>query len=356
VLDFNQIRTHDLLVLETCLRNRQKLGQKLGQPLNLIKESTMIIQEQLAWNQVNGDNLRFFKSLGVDYFTIYPSPDMRDGENRTAYWVEKKKQAESHGLKLMNVASKCWDEITLGLPDRDEKIEAWCTILRNLGEAGIPTLGYNFKPIGNFRTESVPPGRGGASYSTFDYEEFMQDPPYVKDKEITEESMWENISYFLERVIPVAEACGVRMALHPDDPPIPEPLGGAARIVSSLDQYHRIFDLVPSDNNAMLFCQGCVAEMGVDVCKAIREIGGRKKIVYVHFRNIIGTPKKFQEVFLDEGDQDMLEAMQTYRDVGFKGPFMMDHTPRFPNSDSTFWAGRAFAVGYIRALIQAVYR
>jgi len=316
----------------------------------------MIIQEQLGWNQVNDENLSFLKAIGADYFTIYPSPDMRDGKDRTAFWIEKKEQAASHGLQLMNVARNCWDEITLGLPDRDEKIEAWCTILRNLGDAGIPTFGYNFKPIGNFRTDSVPPGRGGSAYSTFNYEAFTQDPPHHADKVISEEKMWENIEYFLERVVPVAESSGVRMALHPDDPPIPEPLGGAARIVSTLEQYHRIFDLVPSHNNAMLFCQGCVAEMGVNVCDAIRDIGGRKKIVYVHFRNIRGTPRDFQEVFLDEGDQDMLEAMRAYREVGFNGPFMMDHPPRFPNPDATFWAGRAFAVGYMRALIQVVYR
>src|SRR5262249_5761748 len=163
----------------------------------------------------------------------------------------------------------------------------------------------------------------------------------------------ENLLYFLRRVIPVAEACSVRMALHPDDPPIPEPMGGAARIVSTLDDYQRIFDAVPSDANAMLFCQGCVAEMGEDVCQAIRRIGAQKKIVYVHFRNIRGTPRSFQEVFLDEGDVDMVRAMQTYREVGFQGPFMMDHTPHLPQEKAA-WAGRAYAAGYIRALIQAV--
>src|SRR5207248_7589404 len=138
---------------------------------------------------------------------------------------------------------------------------------------GVATLGYNFKPVGNFRTNSVPLGRGGARYSTFDYEELMQKPPDHPDKYISEEQIWANLEYFLKRVIPVAEEVGIRMAMHPDDPPIPEPIGGAARIVSTLDQYQRIFDLVPSDANAMLFCQGCVTEMGVDVFDAIRRIG-----------------------------------------------------------------------------------
>ena len=317
----------------------------------------MVIQEQLGWNQINDDTLSFFKAIGVDYLTVNPIPaEVREGKDMTDLWREIKKQVESHGLKLMNLAATGWDEISLGLEDRDEKIEAWCQLLRSMKAVGIPTLGYNFKPAGNFRTESVPIGRGGARYSTFDYDALMKNPPHYPDKAIAEEKILENLQYFLERVIPVAEACGVRMALHPDDPPIPEALGGAARIVSSLEHYHRIFDMVKSDSNAMLFCQGCVAEMGVDVCDAIRDIGGRNKIAYVHFRNIRGTPKKFQEVFLDEGDQDMYEAMKTYKEVGFEGPFMMDHTPRFPNADATFWAGRAFAVGYMRALIQTVYR
>lgn len=314
----------------------------------------MTIQEHLAWDQVNDENLSFLKAIGVDYLTVNPAPIMKDGRDRTDFWKDMKKLVESQGLKLYNVAQQGWDEITLGLPDRDEKIEAWCTMIRNLGAAGIPTLGYNFKPVGNFRTRATI-GRGGARYSTFDYDEFMKNPPHHPDKQISEQKMWENISYFLRRVVPVADEAGVRMALHPDDPPIPEPLGGAARIVSTLDQYERIFGLAPSPCNAMLFCQGCVTEMGLDVPKAIRRIGLQKKIVYVHFRNIRGSPRSFQEVFVDEGKVDMFQAMQTYKEVGFEGPFMMDHTPTFPHKDGDR-LGRAFVVGYIRAMIQAAYR
>jgi mannonate dehydratase len=313
------------------------------------------IQDQLAWNEVNDENLSFFKAIGVDYVSLHPAPDFSDGVDRAEYWQKMAELVASHGMELRNAGMTTWLSLTLGLPDRDQKIAAWHTMLRNMSAAGVTTLGYNFKPVGNFRTRSVPPGRGGARYSTFDYDELMQDPPHHPDKQASEERMWENLQYFLERVIPVAEEVGVRMALHPDDPPIPEPLGGAARIVSTLDQYQRIFDLVPSDANAMLFCQGCVTEMGVNVFDAIRRIGSQKKIVYVHFRNIRGTPRKFQEVFLDEGDVDMLRAMQTYKEIGFNGPFMMDHTPGMPHPSGK-WGGHAYANGYIRALIQTVYR
>lgn len=315
----------------------------------------MTIQEQLPWNAINDDNLSIFKAIGVDYVTMNgPPPELNDGQDRSDFWNEMCKQVESHGMKLNNVGLNCWDEITLALPDRDEKIEAWCTMIRNLGAAGISTLGYNFKPIGNFRTTSTV-GRGEARYSTFDYDEFMKDPADVPEKYISEEKLLENLQYFLERIVPVAEEAGVRLAIHPDDPPIPEPLGGAARILSTLDHFEHTFNMVPSDANAMLFCQGCVREMGEDVPSAIRRIGSQNKIAYVHFRNIRGTPQKFQEVFVDEGDVDMYEAMQAYREVGFEGPFMMDHTPGLPQKNAR-WVGLAFAVGYIRSMIQAVYR
>ena len=183
----------------------------------------------------------------------------------------------------------------------------------------------------------------------------MQNPPDFPDKHIRAEQLWENLAYFLRRVIPVAEEVGIRMAMHPDDPPLPEPLGGADRIVSTLEDYQRIFDLVPSPANGMLFCQGCVTEMGVNVLEAIRRIGSQDKIVYVHFRNIRGAPRRFQEVFIDEGQVDMLRAMQTYKEAGFHGSFMMDHTPGMPHP-SGHWTGHAYANGYIRALIQTVYR
>ncbi|MBI2194335.1 MAG: mannonate dehydratase [Planctomycetes bacterium] len=314
----------------------------------------MTIQEHLSHEKVDDDNLSFLKAIGVDYLTVYPGPDVRDGRDRTGYWKEMRKRVESHGLRLYNVAQAGWDEITLGQPDRDEKIEAWCTMVRSIGKAGIPTLGYNFKPLGNFRTRDTI-GRGVARYSTFNYEEFVQNPPKVTPKPISEEKLWENLEYFLRRVVPVAEEVGVRMALHPDDPPIAEPLGGTPRIVSTLDQYERIFGMVQSPSNAMLFCQGCVTEMGHHPPDAIRRIGRQNKILYVHFRNIRGNPRNFQEVFVDEGKVDMFQAMQTYKEVGFEGPFMMDHTPVLPHAEANR-LGRAFAVGFIRAMIQAVYR
>ncbi len=320
----------------------------------------MYIQDQLNHAQVTDENLAFYKAIGVDYLTINPPPfaagitgDLTGQDQMADYLVQVRDHAASHGLKLMNIALTGPDEITLALPERDEKIEQWIDVLRAMADAGVPTLGYNFKPIGNFRTPSAT-GRGGAKYSTFDYDLWRKTKGEWPDKQIDEASMWANMQYFLERIVPVAEECGVRLALHPDDPPIPEAMGGAMRIVSSLEQYERIFEIAPSPANAMLFCQGCVTEMGVDVYEAIRRIGSQGKIVYVHFRNVKGSGHYFEEVFIDEGDVDMIKAMQIYKEIGFQGPFMMDHTPGIPG-DTDARAGHALATGYMRAAIQSVY-
>ena len=334
----------------------------MGLGIGPFTRKIMYIQDLLSWNQFDDEHLSFFRTIGIDDLCLDirnmhrmdGGLDLRENRNSTDFFEAAKARVESHGMLLHSVFMAGWDEITLAMPDRDEKIEAWCQMVRNIGSVGIPALGYNFKPMGNFRTSSKT-GRGGVKYSTFNYNEFDQNRPRSRQPAVSEDQMWEHMTCFLERVIPVAENAGVRMALHPDDPPIPEPLAGVAQIASTLDQYRQIFDLVPSKANGMLFCQGCVTEMGVNVYDAIAEMGSQDKIIFVHFRNVRGVLPHFQEVFLDEGDIDMYNAMKVYRDVGFKGPFMMDHTPLFAQSQAG-WAGRAYAVGYIRGLIQSVYR
>jgi mannonate dehydratase len=260
---------------------------------------------------------------------------------------------QSYGMKVYDVRWSVpnWLSVTRGLADRDKQIELCCNAIRVIGKAGVPFCGYTFSAIGHFRTIATN-GRGGARYSTFDYQEFLKSSPNHKGAEISEEELWENIEYFLKRVVPVSEKAGVKLALHPDDPPISEYLGGAARIVTGSENYKRIFDLVPSDSNAMLFCQGCFSESGEDVIEAIRYFGAKSKICMVHFRNIRGNPHKFQEVFIDEGEVDMFQTMQAYHRVGFQGPFLVDHTPSIPQMQ----ASRAYAIGYTRAMIQAAYR
>jgi mannonate dehydratase len=317
----------------------------------------MRLMDYLHWQDVTVASLNFYKAIGIESLMVHLPERMGDGQDHTDELTNMRKFVEDQGLELFvyHAHQLPRDNIIHGRPGRDEQIDNWIKVLRAIGASGVSTTTTTFYAISHFRTGSTY-GRGGISYSSFNYEKHLKDPP-PNDPElaISEERLWENLEYFLRRVVPVAEEVGVRIAFHPDDPPIPEPLGGAARIMVSIENFQRVFDLVPSDAYGMLFCQGCVAEMGEDVLQAIRAVGERGKIIFVHFRNIRGGPYDFEEVFLDEGDMDMVAAMKVYRDVGFDGPIMMDHTPGVP-SDPSGMGSRSYSNGYIKALIQAVCR
>ncbi len=278
-----------------------------------------------------------------------------------------KQKIEDAGLNwavLGGVPQDWCDKIKLGLPGRDEQIENWCKSLRNMGAAGVPVLGYFFSlrcRDGNYglRTSKTTRGRGGAIVPSFDYDlvqgakQDYWDPPVSEELEVTDEQMWDNLAYFLKAVIPVAEEAGVKMALHPDDPPI-SPIAGVARIMRSHDALKRFIETVPSASNGLWFCQGTISEMPGNVLDAIRYFGSREKIFYVHFRNVTGTVPAFSETFLDEGHVDALEAMLTYKEVGYEGALMYDHVPGLAVDGENNHTSVAFAVGFMRALLDTV--
>ena len=329
-----------------------------------------MLMDSLAWDQVTSQNLSFLKAIGVECIRVATPPDVSDATdlaNLTDEFVRVRTFVEDHGIQLIALhGGPRKDDIVYGRAGRDRQIEHWITMVRAIGAAGVPMTGLTFQPIGHYRTTRTV-GRGGALLSTFRMEEFNADPrkfarpgregsgpdPF-KGFELSEEKLWESAAWFFKRVIPAAEEAGVRVALHPDDPPVPDPLGGAARITTSMENYDRLYNLAPSPSNAMLFCQGCFAEMGGDIYEDIAYASSTGRICYVHFRDIVGTPYDFQEVFIDEGQHDMKKAMETYRDNGFAGPFMMDHTPQLAAPFDS-WHGHAYANGYIKALIQTVY-
>lgn len=319
----------------------------------------MKLLDYLYWEDVTAENLAFYRALGVDCLLCLMPAELADGRDPTDDFRRLKAFVAGHGLELFALHSHRVprEAIVHGRPGRDRELANWIRVLRAMGAAGIPATATTFYAIGHFRTASTT-GRGGVTYSSFDYEEYLGRPQDTPELRIGEERLWDNIRWWAQRIGPAAEEAGVRIALHPDDPPFAEPLGGAARIVTSLANYERIFSYAPGRGLGMLFCQGCVAEMGEDVEAAIRRLADR--IVFVHFRNIRGLADiragryRFEEVFLDEGDVDMIAAMRAYRDAGYAGPFMMDHTPGIPG-DEAGRASRAFANGYIRAALQAVY-
>lgn len=246
----------------------------------------------------------------------------------------------------------------LGLPGRDEEIDAACDLIRNMGKLGIGVWCYEWMPVLNWtRTATTVPTRGGALVTGYDHS-LMKDAPLTEYGEVSENQLWENLEYFLERVIPVAEEAHVKLAMHPDDPPL-SPIRGLGRIMRSVENYQRLLDMYPSPVNGITLCQGNFALMTDDLPGVIRHFGAQQKIFFVHMRDVRGTPEKFVETFHDDGQTDMLACMKAYRDIGFEGVLRPDHVPTML-SDSNDHAGyssvgRLFAIGYLKGLRQAVY-
>lgn len=304
------------------------------------------------------ERLQFARQLGVKNIVVH-TPELRgDG-----YWdfrdlLMMRTYIESAGLKLYaieNMPRRFYDKVRLGLPGRDEQIENVRKTIRNMGRAGIRVLGYDFMLVGVWRTEYSHTGRGGARVSKYDHELAKNAPTYEMG-EFDDETMWANYTYFLKGVVPVAEEEGVMLALHPDDPPVPS-IAGTARIFRSVEAYKRAIEIVPSASNGLEFCQGTVSEMchtPEEVYDAIRYFVSRKKIAYVHFRNVDSTVPRFAETFIEEGRIDMLEAMRAYKEAGFEGVLIVDHTPGIVGDTPWGHRGRAYAIGYMKALIKCV--
>ena len=226
-----------------------------------------------------------------------------------------------------------------------------------MGRAGIPVVCYNWMvAFGWLRTSTTTPVRGGAVATTYDHEE-MQRGPLTEHGEVGEDLLWKALEYFLKAVVPVAEESGVKLAMHPCDPPL-SPIRGIGRIMTSPENFQRLIDLVPSPNNGLTFCQGCFTEMGVDIAATIHDFGKQGKIFFSHFRNLNGTAAKFTEQFHDDGQQDMYVAMKAYYDAGVEGSIRPDHAPTMEGDDNSHpgyaLQGRLLAVGYMRGLMEAI--
>ena len=186
----------------------------------------------------------------------------------------------------------------MAAPRRDAEIEQMKTLIGNMGRAGIDLLCYNFIAGGDWARTSVDePGRGGALVTGFDLSNLPQ-PSFTQADRPSVDRLWENLDTFLERILPVAEECGVTLAMHPDDPPIAN-FQGYPRIMNSVESFERLIGLRSSPANGICFCQGTFAEMGADIPSTIRRLGPHIK--YVHFRDIRGTSNRFVETFHDEG-------------------------------------------------------
>ncbi len=238
----------------------------------------------------------------------------------------------------------------------DKEIKLVCNMVRQAAEAGIPAVKYYLCALENQRTESKPPGRGGSTYSTWNLAEAKDREPRFETP-VSAETNWERITYFLERVIPVATECRVRMACHPCDPWLPPGYRGVDRVLGGAEGFKRFIEICPSPYHGVNLCLGCMAESVEDpaneVPEIIRYFGRRKKMFLCHFRNIIGGRNQFQEVWPDEGVMNMHRNMQALKEVGYEHMCVPDHAPGHKDKESGRQAF-AYQFGYIKAMIQAV--
>jgi mannonate dehydratase len=243
----------------------------------------------------------------------------------------------------------------LGLEGGEREIDTICELLTNMGRLGIPVWCYEWMPVLNWlRTSTTVPTRGGALATGYDHS-LMREAPLTEYGVVTEDRLWDTLAHFLKRIIPAAESAGVKLAMHPDDPPL-SPIRGLGRIMRSVENYERLIGLDSSPVNGITLCQGNFALMTREVPSVIRRF--RDRIFFVHFRDVRGTPEKFVETFHDDGQTNMLECIRAYRDIGYDGVLRSDHVPTMEGEDNDApgysSAGRLFAIGYTRGLIQAV--
>jgi mannonate dehydratase len=359
----SQVRRRDFLKIGAAAAVASTFGKaavaataKKLRPL----EPGIKVSLQISTNATDED-LQFAQQLGVNYVNIPTGGAAATLEN----FINLKQRVEAAGLKVWNIGNSNvhnMQEVTLNLPGRDAKIEEYKQFLRNLAKAGIfyTTYAHMGNGIWSSARETT---RGGAPARAFDMDKepignwagTVFKGPLTHGRKYSKEELWENYTYFIKQVVPVAEELGMRIGIHPDDPPVPE-LGGVPRcIFGNFDGYMRALEIANSPNIGVCLCAGTWMEggkyMGKDVFEAARAFAKMDKLWKIHFRNVSAPIPHFVETFVDNGYTDMLKLMRTLHEVDFRGALIADHVPGMVGGPRTGWA---YSIGYIKGLHAAV--
>ena len=307
----------------------------------------------------NDEDLQFVRQLGAEYVNIWVHADGATYEN----FMRLRAKVEAAGLKVWNIGNlnvHNMEEVTLNLPGRDQKIEDYKTYLRNLGRAGIYYTTYAHMGNGIWSTQRENT-RGGAPARAFDlakadagyWDKKIFKGPLTHGRVYSQKEIWDNYTYFIKAVTPVAEEVGVRIGIHPDDPPVPELAGVPRCIFGNFEGYKRALEIADSPNIGMCLCCGTWLEggklMGKDVLETIRYFGSRGKIFKIHFRNVNAPLPHFVETFVDDGYMDMYKVMRALREVNYNGVLIPDHIPEMIGGGR---AGTAYSIAYMKALLK----
>jgi mannonate dehydratase len=299
------------------------------------------------------------RQMGISYAIAKLAPELTGALPPWDFesFKNSKEIFEEQGFNLYGLEGDQFDmnRIKLGLEGRDEDIELYCRMLENMGKLGLKLLCYNFMAgIGWYRTTKNIPERAGAWVNGFD-SSLADAEPLTEFGSVAAEKIWENYKYFLQRVMPVAEKWNVKMALHPDDPPVPV-LRGIGRIFINADATRKALGLSASPSHGLTFCQGTYTTMAEDVKSLIHEF--KHRIFFVHIRDVQGNRYNFHETFHDNGPTDMVEMFRTYKAIGFDGPLRSDHVPTMAgesNEHSGYeMKGNLFGIGYMKGIMEAV--
>ena len=299
------------------------------------------------------ENLQLAAQIGVEEIVlVYPGPE-KDS------LIKAKRMVDSFGMRLTHIERKLpHDQIVHNLSGRDGQVEKIKSLIRDMGDLGLEVLCYNWMPSEDWcRTTKLNPERGGSYTTGFDHgadQRTITDADGAPETKTSAKELWENLERFLDQVLPVAEEAKVKLAIHPDDPPLPE-FWGNEQIITSVEAMERVTELAPSPSNGICFCTGSLGPTGKDLVAGIRIL--KEHIHFVHLRNTTGDAGSFRETWHDNGDLDLPSIVRALKEIGYDGTIRPDHVPSMLGDSNEApgyeMQGRLYAAGYIRGLMQS---